>query len=410
MLLSSLPAVDPDPIFELTRRFDADTRPNALNLGVGVHRDPQGRLLEMRAVTEAARRSDGPPVGEGYAPILGLPAFRAAVARLFFESTEGGVMQTPGGTGALASAMHLLARAGVRRVWLPRPTWGNHHALATDAGLQVSTWAALDASGRRYDEADARRDLAAAAPGDAVLVHATCHNPSGIDLTDDEWDRFATFCRRRRIQPIVDAAYLGFRGDFATDVARVRDFVGTCPGSLVATSFSKNMGLYGARVGALIAPGATPAMMGHLERIARTSWSNPPRPGAIVAAAILDAPDLTAMWLEELRSMRERLNRLRRTLGEQLDLASDLAAHRLRAGRGLFCLLPLDPDAIAALARDHAIHVLPSGRVNLAAIPDERVDEVATAFAAALANATGGVSAGHGDTQPDSVPFGRRVG
>ena len=377
-----------DPIFgagDLARR---DDRPGRLDLVVGLYVNAAGEVPMMTAVREAEARLAAAGGSKRYLPIGGSPAFTAAAGALLFGGSVPArveLLGTPGGTGALRAAMELVAHIRpTASLLVAGPTWPNHAAIAAAAGLPVRAFAHLDPAGR-FDLDAHLAAIAAARPGDAILLHASCHNPTGIDPDAAGWAALARSVTDRRLVAILDLAYQGLGDGLERDAAALRTFEAAGAEFLVAASASKNLGLYAERVGALTIAGADPTatalVAGHARARIRAAWSNPPAHGEAIVTTILSDPALRAAWSAELDGMRDRIAAHRAALADALE-AADLEASGIRAGRGMFALLDLDDTARATLARDHAVHTAPGGRINLAALAPADAPRVAAALRA----------------------------
>lgn len=387
-LSTSLDPASPDPIFGAGDAARRDPRPEALDLVVGLYVDPSGEVPVMAAVREAETRLAAAGGSKRYLPIGGSPAFTGSMGELLFGTPPPArveLLGTPGGTGALRAAMELVA--GIRpaaSLLVAEPTWPNHYAVAAAAGLPVRLLAHLDARGA-FNLPGHLAAIAAARPGDAILLHASCHNPTGIDPTPAEWTALAAAIASRRLVAILDLAYQGLGTGLAGDAAALGAFLDAGTEFLVAASASKTLGLYAERVGALAIAGvdaaATAVIAGHARSHIRAAWSNPPAHGEAIVAMVLTDAGLRATWSAELDAMRERIAQHRAALAAAC-VAGGMDTSTIAAGHGMFALLGLDDAAREALARDHAIHTAPGGRINLAALAPIDAPRVAAAVAA----------------------------
>lgn len=401
-MLDQLDLAPPDPILGLTEAHAADPRPDKINLGVGVYQDEHGRTPVLEVVKEAERRLLAEERTKSYLPIAGIAAFDDAVERLVLGRSGSladgrglGTTQTPGGTGALRVAAELLrVRLGAPTVWISNPSWPNHEQVFGAASLRVAHYGYLDAAGIEVDVDRMLADLESARPGDVVVLHGCCHNPTGADPSQEGWRRISEFLAERRLLPVLDLAYLGFVDGFEEDGAGARTVCAGVPDAVLCTSFSKNFGLYRERIGAMTVVTATPeaarAASSQVARCARACWSNPPAHGGAVVAVILGAPELHARWREELADMRQRIAEMRRAFANALDAAgialkpsgNDFVVRQ----RGLFSFTGLDGEAVATLRRDHAVFMAGSGRINVAGITKANlprlIDAIGTVTAA----------------------------
>ncbi len=389
----------PDPILGLTEAFRSDPRESRVNLAVGVYVDETGRTPVLPSVLAAERRILEAAGSRTYLPIEGRAAYGAAVRSLLFpighEVTTAGravTAQTPGGTGALRVAADFLLQTGnPRTIWLSQPTWPNHPQLFRLAGMDVRTYPYLDATGRRLDADAMLATLRTAEPGDVVLFHAACHNPTGIDPDAATWRAIGNVAVERDLLPIVDFAYHGFGDGIREDAASIAILAEAGLEFLVCSSFSKNFALYAERVGALtiVARDAerAEAALTHVRIAIRANYSNPPAHGAQIVETILCDPALRDDWELEVAGMRARIRGNRAAFVDALE-ASALPGdwEPLRGQRGMFALLGLDQEQVARLRREFGVYVVGAGRVNVAGFTRDNLGRVVTALSAVLAH------------------------
>lgn len=389
MSFASLSLQPADPLLKIIAAFRADPRADKIDLGVGVFRDAEGRTPVMRAVkaaearlleTQDSKAYLGPEGDRGFADLLADAVFGADVPRVRRTG-----LQTPGGTGALRLAAELLARAGVRRIWMAAPSWANHAPIFVQCGLEPVLVPAFDIAAQHFDAERFVAALAQASSGDAVLLHGCCHNPMGIDPDAAGWAAIAAVVAERGLLPLVDLAYQGLGDGFEADAAGARAVLAAAPYGLLAYSCDKNFGLYRERTGALwaTAPDAAAAaiVQSNLLALARANWSMPPDHGAAIVRLILEDAALAADWRAELETVRARLTMLRAALAANGRLgAVDLAP--IARGKGMFATLPLSPDQVAWLARAHAIYLAGSGRINIAGFSEAGIARFCAALAA----------------------------
>lgn len=388
----------PDAIFGLNDAFAKDPRPDKINLGAGVYRDEDGRTPILRVVKEAEGRILANEASKSYLPIEGHPDYGRLVRELLFGTDhevlrEGraATVHTPGGTGALRVAADLLE--GIQpgaRVWLSRPTWPNHPAVFGGGTLQIAEYPYFDPETNGLDLEAMLEALGGADPGDVVILHGCCHNPTGVDPTAEQWRRVARTLAAGRLVPLVDFAYQGFADDVRRDAAWLPILCGELPEVMVASSFSKNFGLYNERVGALTlvtdsAPRAA-AVLSRVRQVVRRNYSNPPGHGAAIVREILGDPQLRRLWLEELAAMGGRIRGIRRQFAEGLD-ARGVSLHASGNGfidrqNGMFSYSRLGPQQVERLRIDHGIYMVGSGRINVAGITQSNVDRLCDAIAA----------------------------
>ncbi len=393
--LSDIAAAPPDPILGLSDAFKADTNPDKVNLSVGVFQDETGKSPVLECVKRAEERLLANESTKSYMPISGDPAYGRHVARLVFgeETADSGRVATihaPGGTGALRVAgdfvRHLL---GPRRVWLSDPTWPNHPGIFRAAHLETEVYPYFDAAANAVAFEAMREKLDHLPEGDVVVLHGCCHNPSGADLTPEQWRALADTLRARSLLPLVDFAYQGFGDGLDPDAASVRALVEAGLDILVSSSFSKNFGLYRERVGALSvvteSPDATARVLSQLKAVIRTNYSNPPAHGGSIVTAILDDPELTELWKEELSAMQSRIAGTRKAFVEGL---KDAGAVRdfsfLERQKGMFSFSGLDRGQVDRLREEHSIYIVGSGRINVAGITPANLEYLCKAIVSVL--------------------------
>ena len=396
-LLSSVELAPRDPILGLNEQFNADPNPNKVNLGVGVYTDENGKLPLLRCVEAAEKTMAEALKARGYLPIDGLAAYDTAVQHLVFgEHSEAiterrvATVQALGGTGGLKVGADFLHRVlGATNALISDPSWENHRALFTNAGFTVDAYPYYDASARRLDVEAMLAALEVTAAGTVVVLHACCHNPTGYDLADADWDRVISVVRDRQLVPFLDMAYQGFGDGIVEDGAVVAKFLASGLDFLVSTSFSKSFSLYGERVGALsvVCASADEAtrVLSQLKIAIRTNYSNPPTHGAQVVATVLTTPALRAMWEDELAGMRTRIKAMRSALVDGLKRAAvttDLSY--ITAQCGMFSYSGLNAEQMQRLRTEFGIYGVDTGRICVAAINLHNVDAVCQAIAAVI--------------------------
>jgi aromatic-amino-acid transaminase len=386
-----------DPILGLNEAFNADTRANKVNLGVGVYYDDDGRIPLLAAVrdAEAARLAAQPP--RGYQPIEGSAAYNTAVQDLLFG--KGSPLATGkrlvtaqalGGTGALKIGADLLYRLNPHAtVYISDPSWENHRALFEAAGFGVANYPYFDAETRGVDFPAMRNTLDRLPPGSIVVLHACCHNPTGADLDSAQWNEVVALCKAGGLIPFLDMAYQGFAEGIEADAVAVRAFAASGMQFFVSSSFSKSFSLYGERVGALTVVTAdsdeTTRVLSQLKRVIRTNYSNPPTHGGAVVAAVLATPELRAAWEAELGAMRSRIRSMREQLVHKLaDAGVKQDFGFITAQRGMFSYTGLSAAQVERLREEFAIYAVGTGRICLAALNSRNIDAVAYAIAAVL--------------------------
>ena len=393
-MFDSLQLLPPDAIIGLIAEYRNDTREPKVDLGIGVYRDSAGETPILDVVKEAERRIVESQTSKTYIGSAGSPLFNEAMRDLTFAGAVANervaMLQTPGGSGSLRVAAGVVLRARKNAtVWASTPTWANHVPLLGGAGLELESYAYYDDEQKTLD-LDAMLDALHDIPkGDIVLLHASCHNPTGIDPDEDQWRAIADVVVERELLPFVDIAYQGFATGLDDDVFIVRELAGRVPEMIVCTSCSKNFGLYRDRVGALFmvtADGKTRDIaQSQANNVVRTMYSMPPDHGAAVVETILHDDALRATWAGELGEMRERLQEMRRLLDDALRAAAPEHdfSHVVRA-RGMFCFLGISTEQVRRLKTEHSVYMVDSSRINIAGITADNVEHIARSVAAVL--------------------------
>lgn len=397
-MFEALEIASQDPIFGLTEAFKRDPNPEKINLGVGVYQDEYGQTPVFRAVKLAEARLLEEETSKEYLEIEGSPAYAAAVQELVFgpghEAVTGGrvvTVHTPGGTGGLRVGAEFLKRVNpTTRVWVSDPTWPNHPNVFRAAGLAVETYPYLDAATNSLAFDEMLAALKALPEHDIVLLHSCCHNPTGIDPTEEQWAAIADLLAERHLLPFVDFAYQGLGNGLHEDSVGVLTLCRRVPEMLIASSFAKNFGLYNERAGALTLVAQSKKVaetaLGHIKQVVRANYSNPPAHGAAIVTTILNDPQLRAEWEDEVKEMRGRINRIRQLFVDKL------AANGVRRDfsfiqrqRGLFSFSGLTREQVDALREKHSIYIVASGRINVAGINEGNIDRLCRAIAEVLA-------------------------
>ncbi len=384
-----------DPILGMTEAYNADVRPNKINLGMGVYTDPDGRVPVLAAVREAERlRLTNTPT-RSYLPIDGIPLYNSGAQNLLFGEgakilTDGRVVtvQALGGTGALKIGADFLKQLSPdAEVLISDPSWENHLALFTSAGFAVRSYPYYDAATNGLNFEGMIGALQAAAPDTIVVLHACCHNPTGVDPTREQWSRVIAVLAERKLMPFLDIAYQGFADGIEPDALVVRAMADAGLEFLVSSSFSKSFSLYGERVGALSVVTADKSesarVLSQLKRVIRTNYSNPPTHGGAMVAAVLSDPKLCAMWEDELTGMRERIRAMRVGLVERLRIRMpSISFDHIERQRGMFSYSGLTEKQVQRLREEFAIYAISTGRICVAALNEHNIDTVADAIAA----------------------------
>lgn len=393
-LFSAVELAPRDPILGLNEAFNADTRTTKVNLGVGVYTNEEGKIPLLRAVREAEKARIEAALPRGYLPIEGIAAYDTAVQKLLLGNDSpliaaGHVVtaQALGGTGALKIGADFLKRVNPgAMVAISDPSWENHRALFEGAGFEVVNYPYYDAATHGVNFEGMLAALDSYPAGTIVVLHACCHNPTGFDLSHDDWQRVLEVVRKRNLLPLIDFAYQGFGDGLEQDAWSTRLFAAEVPELLITSSCSKNFGLYRDRTGALIVCAKSADKLidirSQLANIARNLWSTPPDHGAAVVATILADPELKTRWADEVEAMRLRIAQLRSGLVEALEPHGlrERFAH-IGVQRGMFSYTGLSPEQVKQLREHHSVYMVSSGRANVAGIDATRLALLADAIA-----------------------------
>lgn len=397
MMFEQLEMAPADPILGLSAAFKSDSNPNKINLGVGVYQDASGQTPILAAVKTAEQRVLATEKSKSYLSIEGSPEYGAAVRKLLLGSdheiltAERAItVQSPGGTGALRTAGDFLARHyGDRPIWLSDPTWANHPKVFEAAGLQVETYPYFDAETNGLNEAALLATLRQIPTGHIVLLHGCCHNPTGADPSLAAWEQIADIVAERRLLPLVDFAYQGLGDGLHEDAAGLKALCRPGCELLIASSFSKNFGLYKERIGALTLVGtdadAAAKALSHLKIAVRTSYSNPPAHGSAIVSEILGDRALSEQWEAEVAQMRERINGMRQQLVQGLKTQGiDRDFSFIERQRGMFSFSGLGAEQVTTLREQYAIYIVGGGRINVAGLTSANLDYFCEAVASVL--------------------------
>lgn len=396
-MFERLTAAPPDAILGIAEAFRADPNPNKIDLSVGVYQDAAGRTPVLNSVKQAEQCVLADQQTKSYLPIDGAPAFAAATQDLLFgaghevvASGRAVTAHAPGGTGALRVVADFIAALYPgRKVWLSEPTWPNHPSVFGAAGLQVGSYPYFDKRTNGVDFAGMLAALNDMPAGDILLLHGCCHNPTGVDLSAAQWEQVADVTAERGLLPLVDFAYQGFANGLDEDAAGLRALARPGAELLIASSYSKNFGLYNERVGALTLvaadAGAAKKALGHIKRSIRANYSNPPAHGGAIVTQVLSSPQLRAEWEGEVAAMRERINTMRHLFVETLNEKGvrqdfDFIARQ----RGMFSFSGLTPEHVKALRERYGVYAVGSGRINVAGMTEANMDYLCTAIAEVL--------------------------
>ncbi|WLH11334.1 aspartate/tyrosine/aromatic aminotransferase [Pseudomonas hefeiensis] len=393
MHFDAIGRVPGDPILGLMEAYAADSNPRKFDLGVGVYKDAQGLTPILASVKQAEQRLVDRQSTKTYIGGHGDAAFGQLINELvlgadstLIKDKRAGATQTPGGTGALRLSADFIAQClPGRGVWLSNPTWPIHETIFAAAGVKASHYPYVGTD-NRLDFDAMLATLSQAPKGDVVLLHACCHNPTGFDLTQEQWRLVLEVMRSRNLLPLIDFAYQGFGDGLEQDAWAVRLFAQALPEVLITSSCSKNFGLYRDRTGALIVCAGDADKLvdirSQLANIARNLWSTPPDHGAAVVATILGNPELKSLWADEVQTMRLRIAQLRSGLLEALEPHGlrERFAH-IGVQRGMFSYTGLTPEQVRHLRERHSVYMVGTGRANVAGIDATRLDLLAEAIA-----------------------------
>ena len=393
----NIEAAPADSIFGLTEAFRNESNPRKVNLGVGVYKDDQGNTPVLECVKAAETILLEQEKSKSYLPIAGDPVYAKCVQKLIFgedsevlQSSRAATVHAPGGTGALrigAELLHKFTSEGT--VWVSTPTWANHLGIFSDAGFSIEHYPYYDKPTKSLSFSELEQCLRNVPAGDIVLLHACCHNPSGVDPDREQWRRIAEIAKEQGWIPFLDFAYQGFSKGLQEDRVAVELMAETGIDFLVASSFSKNFGLYNERTGALtiVAPSAGEAevAMSHLKKTVRVIYSNPPAHGGLIVATVLSNENLYKKWVGELDEMRNRIIAMRNALVDGLAKRNiDTDFSYIKEQNGMFSFSGLDDDTVSWLRREKGIYVVGGGRINLAGLTSSNVDYICDSIAEAL--------------------------
>ena len=397
LVFEVLPALAPDPILGLSAAFRADTNPNKIDLGVGVYKDEQGNTPIVGAVAQAQARLLESETSKPYITPQGVQGYIDGMLELLLGKGNPAVLanrvaavQAPGGCGALRILAELLKRCNDNaKVWVSDPTWANHIPLIGNAGLALDTYPYFDKATASI-RFDAMLDTLKTIPkGDVVLLHACCHNPTGADLTQDQWRQVAEVAQQQGWLPFIDSAYLGFGDDLETDAFGMRLMVESVPEVIIAASCSKNFGLYRERVGLAVMvtenSAQTPIVQSQIQAIARGIYSMPPSYGGALVDIILHDDALKASWVAEVDEMRNRMRDLRALLVTKMaENGAPKDFSFVNDQKGMFSFLCITPEQVQAVRAEHSVYFVDSSRVNIAGINLSNVDALSKALVSVL--------------------------
>lgn len=393
----NIEAAPADAILGLTEAFRNDSNPQKVNLGVGVYKDENGTTPVLKCVKKAEAILLEKEATKSYLPISGDPAYGANVQQLLFGETSEVISSgraitahAPGGTGALRVGAGLIKKFNAdAKLWVSNPTWGNHRGIFGGAGFELESYAYYDKETRGVDFDGLVASLESVPAGDIVLLHACCHNPSGVDLSVEQWKKVVEIAQAKGWTPFLDFAYQGFGDNTEKDRIAVELCAAAGINFFVASSFSKNFGLYNERAGAItvVCPNANEAAvaMSHLKAVIRVIYSNPPAHGGLIASTVLSTPELYELWQQELAEMRDRIKAMRSALVEGLaSRGVDQDFSFITEQRGMFSFSGLSDEVVAWLRAEKSIYVVGGGRINLAGLTAANIDYVCDAIAEVL--------------------------
>jgi aromatic-amino-acid transaminase len=384
-----------DPILGLSEAYVADTRPGKVNLGVGIYYDEQGRIPLLRAVREVEQALALEAKPRGYLPIDGLATYNVATQKLVFGEDSPllaagrvATAQTIGGSGALRIGADLLKQVlPAAKIAISNPSWENHRVVFGSAGFDVLTYAYYDAATHGLDFPGMLADLGKLEPGTVVLLHACCHNPTGVDLNAEQWQQVVDLVKERKLLPFIDMAYQGFDEGIDADATAVRLFAASgIDAFVVANSYSKSFSLYGERVGALSVVGKdrdeAARVLSLVKRTIRSNYSSPSTHGGALVSGVLNSTELKAMWEQELAEMRERIHAMRAGMVEKLAAAGAPQFAFIQEQAGMFSYSGLSKAQVDRLREEYAIYAVGTGRICVAALNRANLDTVVNAVAA----------------------------
>ncbi|WP_198780036.1 amino acid aminotransferase [Shewanella putrefaciens] len=396
-MFNKLTAMPADPILGLLTQYREDTHPQKVDLGVGVYKDPAGHTPILNCVKKAEKFRLDTETTKVYIGPTGSPQFNTLMTELAFGAGHSAILanrirtvSTPGGTGALRVAGDFIKRCNPNAVlWVSDPTWANHTGLFEAAGITVKTYPYYDYDSKslKFDEMLAA--LSQVSPDDVVLFHACCHNPSGMDLTPEQWDKVVALTKEQGFTPLIDMAYQGFGDGVDIDAYGVRQMAAAVDNMILCSSCSKNFGLYRERIGScsVIAKDANSANVAQsvLLYVVRCLYSMPPAHGAAIVETILASAELKQEWLDELKVMRDRINGNRAILVDKLKANGvDRDFSFIARQKGMFSFLGVNPEQVARLQKEFSIYMVGSSRISIAGISEDNVDYLAQSIAKVL--------------------------
>lgn len=378
-----------DPILQLPLLFGQDPRKNKINLGIGAYKDNAGQSFVLSCVREAEKILFEKSLSKDYLPIEGDPTFIQESLKVIFGQILpcGFALQTVGGTSALRLGSEFLRKNGFTDIFVSEPSWPTHQLIFKHAGLNYATYPYFDFKNNRLNFDGMCRSIEQMPARSIILLHACCHNPTGMDPTQEQWKELSFLIKKQNVIPFFDLAYQGFGDSLDDDAFAIRYFIENHPEMFVANSNAKNMGLYGERVGLLAAicnEKVLHAVSSQLKQMARATYSNPPLHGGRIAALIMQSKQLSEMWHQELKQMRLRIKEIRTKLVNDLsqELSQDFAF--LNRQKGIFSFLGINHQQVIALREKYGIYMPLNGRINIAGINSSNINDVISALNAVL--------------------------
>ena len=392
--IEMLPA---DAILGLTEAFKNDANPDKVNLGVGIYKNADGVTPIFEADKKAEKILQEKLASKTYLPIPGSNEYGKVVQELLFgpsssiiEQGRAVTAQSPGGTGALRIAGEVLKKIlPEAKLWISDPTWANHTGIFGNAGLEIEKYRYYNPDSKTLDFDGMLESLSKASKGDIVLLHGCCHNPTGIDPAPEQWKKIAELVKKLQILPVVDFAYQGLAKGIEEDAAGLRTLCGICDEVVVASSFSKNFGLYNERTGAVTflcdSADAAARIFSHIKLVIRRCYSNPPAHGSAIVTTIMSDPQLRGLWEDEVKAMRDRIHQMRelfvKTL-KQKGAKGDFSF--ITKQNGMFSFSGLTKEQVQKLREKYSIYIVGSGRINVAGMTADNMDRICEAIAAVL--------------------------
>ena len=396
-MFETLEMAKADPILGLNEAFNADSRSSKVNLGVGVYKNDSGNTPILLSVKTAENTLIKNEKTKGYLGIVGKPSYNNQVKDLIFginhpvlQQNRAATVQAPGGTGALKIAADFLKKHhSAQSIWISNPSWANHKQIFSQNGFTVKSYRYYDAKNKALDFEGFINDLDSIPSGEIVLLHACCHNPTGVDPSPSQWEKIAGIIAEKKLLVLFDMAYQGFANSVDQDPEAIRVFANKLDTLLIASSFSKNFGLYNERIGALTFIGATEKIaqcaLSQIKVLIRTNYSNPPAHGALIVDTILNQTELKQQWLTELASMNKRIKAMRVNLAQALSNAlPDEDFSFITQQNGMFSFSGLTLNQVHHLKHNKGIYIVDSGRINIAGLTTNNLNYVADSIIEAI--------------------------